>query len=30
MEHKVMKGIMRLVVAGSIIAILVNVLMIFG
>ena len=30
MEQKIMKGIMRVVVAGSIIAILVNVMMVFG
>jgi len=30
MEHRVMKNIMRLVVAGSIIAITVNVLVVFG
>ena len=30
MEQKVMKGIMRVVVASSVIAILVNVLMVFG
>jgi hypothetical protein len=30
MEHKIMKNIMRIVVAGSIIAITVNVLVIFG
>ena len=30
MEHRIMKNIMRLVVAGSIIAISVNVLMMFG
>ena len=30
MEHKVMKNIMRLVVAGSIITITLNVLVIFG
>jgi hypothetical protein len=30
MEQKVMKNIMRLVVAGSVLAIAVNVLMIFG
>jgi len=30
MEHKVMKNIMRLVIAGSVVAIAVNSLMIFG
>ena len=30
MEHKIMKNIMRIVVAGSIIAITVNVLVVFG
>lgn len=30
MEHRIMKNIMRFVVAGSLIAIGVNVLMVFG
>ena len=30
MEHVIMKNIMRLVVAGSVIAISVNIVMVFG